>query len=84
MRDDRLEAGELLLEKVMAKGKIITPSPSLSRIQKIFLEEFSRLDEKYKSLEESENVYPVSLSPRLKDLQSKIIRKVKEKELGKS
>lgn len=48
------------------------------------LDEFSKLDFKLKSLEKKETEYRVSLSPRLKSLQSRIVNMLKAKELGES
>jgi nicotinate phosphoribosyltransferase len=87
LRDDHLKEGEPLLEEVMREGKIVAPSPSLLEIQKRFLDEFSCLDEKYKSLTKNAPKYPVGLSPRLKSLQAQLVRRLKarvKKELGES
>jgi len=84
LRDERLEGGEPLLKRVMRGGKMVKKSPSLSRIQKIFKDEFSRLDDRCKSIERRGCAYPVVLSPKLKSLQSKMIRKFKREELGES
>ncbi len=87
LRDERLEGSELLLERVMSKGKITANLPSLPQIQKRFLDEFSRLDDKYKSLDGGEREYPVSLSPRLRSLQAGLIRRIESREreeLGES
>ncbi|MFP4081654.1 MAG: nicotinate phosphoribosyltransferase [Candidatus Aminicenantes bacterium] len=84
LRDENQKGGEPLLRKVMEEGKIICSSPSLSQIQQSFLQEFSCLDDKYKKIEGGGDFYPVSLSPRLKNLQQEIVQEVKEKELGES
>ncbi len=84
LRDENLEAGEPLLKKVMRGGKIVKQSPSLSRIQKIFRDEFSRLDDRFKSIERRRYEYPVVLSPKLKSLQSQTIKRYKREELGES
>lgn len=84
LRDDKLEGGEPLLEKVMEKGVVIKPSPQLSQIQNIFLDEFSCLPTKYKRLEKKGEKFPVKLSPRLKKLQSQMIHKIRRRELGES
>lgn len=81
LRDDDIKGAQPLLMPVMEKGKVIVEMPSLLQIQKVFLEEFSRLDEKYKSIEDEGREYPISLSPRLKRLQALTIQKLKEKEL---
>jgi nicotinate phosphoribosyltransferase len=84
LRGERLEGGEPLLKRVMRQGKIVRRSPSLSRIQKIFQDEFSRLDNRFKSIEGITHEYPVALSPELKSLQSQMIKKYKQQELGES
>jgi len=84
LRDERLEGGEPLLKRVMVKGKRIKRSSSLNHIQRTFLDEFSRLDDRFKSIERRRFEYPVILSPKLKTLQSQIIRKSRQKELGES
>ncbi len=87
LRDERFEGSELLLERVMSKGKITANPLSLPQIQERFLEEFSSLDDKYKSLDGGEREYPVSLSPRLKSLQARLIRRIESREheeLGES
>jgi len=84
MRGEKISGGEPLLKRVMKAGKRLGKTPSLSGLQKTFLDEFSRLDNRYKSIEKSEDEYPVVLSPRLQALQSRIIQKVKKKELGES
>ncbi len=84
LRDDSIEGGERLLRRVMKQGKIVGRLPSLSQIQKRFLEEFSRLDEKYKGLEGSGPRFPVGLSSRLRRLQAKIEQRIRRQELGES
>jgi nicotinate phosphoribosyltransferase len=84
LRDDELEGGEPLLIKVMEKGKVTMERLALPEIQKAFLDEFSNLDEKYKSLGSQVRKYPVHLSPRLKRLQAQVVRELKDKELGEN
>jgi nicotinate phosphoribosyltransferase len=87
LRDDHLKAGEPLLEEVMRQGKVVVSTPPLSQIQERFLDEFSCLDEKYKSLAKNVPEYPVVLSPKLKSLQAQLVRRLKarvRKELGES
>jgi nicotinate phosphoribosyltransferase len=81
LRDDRLP-GERLLQKVMIKGKIISRQPSLSEIQERFQDEFSQLDDKYKTLDGGGPFFSVSLSSRLRRLQAKVIQKIRCQELG--
>lgn len=81
LRDDRLQSSEPLLQKVMDNGRITVPSPSLQEIQEVFHDEFSRLDDKYKTIEGEAEYFPVELSPRLERLREEIISEVKRKEL---
>lgn len=84
LRDEELREGAPLLEKRMEKGSSVKEPPSLTQIQKDFLDEFSRLDAKYKSLEKEDDNYPVYLSSELKKVQSRTVHRVREKELGES
>lgn len=84
LRDDRLAGGEPLLQWVMREGHILGKLPSLGSIRKRFLEEFSRLDEKYKAFERRSSFFPVGLSPRLRRLQTQVTQRVKRQELGES
>lgn len=77
LRDDDIEGSEAILEKVMSKGKASAEQPLLPQIQERFLEEFFRLDEKYRSLDKTEEEYPVGLSPRLEKLQRRLVRQFK-------
>jgi len=78
LRDDILTEGEPLLKKVMDEGEITAELPSLSQIQKCFLDEFSHLDERYKSIYKEGKEYPVGLSPRLKSLQDQVVREAQD------
>jgi len=77
LRDDSPKEGEPLLEKVMSEGEITTEMPSLSQIQKSFLDEFSHLDERYKSIDKEGKEYPVGLSSRLESLQDQVVQQLK-------
>ena len=68
VRDEHILDGEPLLEKVMANGNALRPHPLLEEIRKRFELNFSRLDEKYKSISDAAD-YPVKLSRRLEKLQ---------------
>ncbi|MFB0565244.1 MAG: nicotinate phosphoribosyltransferase [Candidatus Aminicenantaceae bacterium] len=82
LRGDELQGGEPLLQSVMEKGKITYKTPPLPEIQRSFLDEFSRLNEEYKSLDAGAKKYPVGLSPGLKELQERVIHKLEKEELG--
>lgn len=84
LRDDFFEGGESLLRLVMNRGRVVGRRPSLPRLQKRFLEEFSRLDEKYKRIERDGPRFRVALSPRLRRLQALVTQKIKRRELGES
>jgi len=71
VRDEKIGGGQPLLKKVMEHGKCIGAYPSLREIRNEFENNFSFLDEKYKSLYDAE-IYPVKLSPRLLSLQKKL------------
>lgn len=78
LRDDILTEGEPLLKKVMDEGEITAELPSLSQIQKCFLDEFSHLDERYKFIYKEGKEYPVGLSPWLKSLQDQVVREAQD------
>lgn len=68
LRDEKIEGGTPLLEKVMANGKPVHPYPSLQEIRERFANNFSCLEKKCKSLEDTYD-YPVKISDSLKELQ---------------
>lgn len=69
MRDEIYDNAEPLLEVVMVDGRQLKPHLELADIRKRFKLNFSRLDEKYKSLTEK-IVYPVTVSRKLAALQN--------------
>ena len=83
LRDEALP-GEPLLRQVMSGGEILGRLPALPEIRKAFLAEFAILGDRYKRLETGAPHYPVSHSARLRRLQSRIIRKLRDQELGDS
>ncbi len=83
LRDDRLP-GEPLLQKVMSRGTIAARMPSLPEVRRRFLDEFAKLDERYKVIEGCGPFFPVSFSPRLRRLQAKAALTVTRRELGES
>jgi len=84
LRDDHIEGASPLLIPVMAQGRMLGKQPTLAEIQKHFLKEFKNLDEQYKELKDHVKEYPVTLSPRLQELQDHIEHQIIEKELGES
>jgi nicotinate phosphoribosyltransferase len=83
LRDEPAAGGAPLLQPVMRRGEIIRPLPSLHESRKHFQAQMARLPETYKALE-NPPVYPVELSPGLKDLQSRVEAKLRQRELGES
>lgn len=84
LRNDRLEGGEPMLQKMMAGGEIVASLPSLPQIQKTFLAEFELLEDKFKAVKPAKEFFPVELSPRLQKLKADIVQKLKKEELGES
>jgi len=71
IRDEKIDDMQPLLEKVMEDGKCIATNPSIQEIRNEFENNFSFLDEKYKSLQDTK-IYPVNLSRRLLNLQENL------------
>jgi nicotinate phosphoribosyltransferase len=74
-RDENVPDAEPLLKKVIAQGKIFAPLPSLEQSRAAFIEEFSRLPEKLKSIRDPEH-YSIEFSDGLKKLRDDVSRKV--------
>ena len=68
-----------LLETVLASGSITRPHPTLENLHEHFLNEFSAITEKYKSLDEPE-VYPVKQSTALIKLQEATLNQIESVE----
>jgi len=71
LRDETIEGGKPLLEKVMEDGKLVHLHPSLQKIRERFSKNFACLDDRYKSIQNDAD-YPVSVSQPLKALQKNI------------
>lgn len=84
LRDDSLKGGEPLLQQFMRRGKIVGRLPSLQHIRKLFLEEFSKLDHRYKAVTLNGPGFLVELSPRLRRLQARATQRITRLELGES
>jgi len=70
IRDEKIGGRQSLLKKFMEHGKCVGTYPSLKEIRNKFENNFFYLDEKYKSLVDTET-YLVKLSPQLLNLQEK-------------
>jgi nicotinate phosphoribosyltransferase len=73
--------GDLLLVKVIEKGKIVYDLPKVEEIKERTLKNLSQLPERYKKLKNAPK-YPVLLSPKLKKLTIKLKRKIKKTQIG--
>ncbi|MGD2187375.1 MAG: nicotinate phosphoribosyltransferase [Desulfobacterales bacterium] len=82
LRDENIE-GEILLKPVMKNGKRLQPPESLDDIRQHLEDEFSKLGEDIKAIE-NPGQFPVEISPELEKLQKKVVHRVIEKELGES
>ncbi len=80
-RKENLGGGIPLLVPALSGGKIIYNSPPLSEIRSHFKKNFSRLQEKYKSINKEGPLYPVKISEKLRQLQKKTIDKYKKREI---
>ncbi|MBW1847778.1 MAG: nicotinate phosphoribosyltransferase [Deltaproteobacteria bacterium] len=69
LRNETIEGGKPLLEKVMKDGKRVHPHPSLQEIRKRFSKNFSCLDDRYKMIQDAPD-YPAKISRSLKALQA--------------
>ena len=75
LRDETVAGAEPLLKKVMERGKSIAPLPSLQESRSLFLEEFARLPETYKTIRDPGR-YRVEFSPKLQRLRAEVEEKV--------
>ena len=75
LRGESLPGAEPLLKKVMEKGKVEDSYPALKEIRECFTGEFNRLDAQIKAIR-NPSIYPVELSPRLKQLREEIEQQV--------
>lgn len=83
LRDEALPGGASLLKPVMQGGRLTRPLPELKACRQHFLSQFARLPEVYKTLKDPA-LYPVDLSPGLKDLQGRVEQEIHHRELGES
>ncbi len=75
LRGESLPGAEPLLKKVMEKGKVEDSYPALKEIRECFTGEFNRLDAQIKAIR-NPSIYPVELSPRVKQLIEAIEQQV--------
>lgn len=83
LRNETISKGSPRLAPVMTGGRISRPLPTLQENRDSFQDQFARLPEPYKTLQNPAR-YPVSLSPGLKELQSQVEQQIRHRELGES
>jgi nicotinate phosphoribosyltransferase len=83
LRRESIPGGTPLLQPVMAGGRITRPLPTLEESRDYFTAQFARLPQAHKVLQDP-TPYPVSLSPGLQDLQSRVAQQVRRRELGEN
>ena len=83
LRRESIPGGTPLLQPVMAGGRITRPLPTLSECRDYFQAQFARLPAAHKVLQDPTS-YPVSLSPGLQELQSRVAQQIRHRELGES
>jgi nicotinate phosphoribosyltransferase len=83
LRRESIPGGTPLLQPVMAGGRITRPLPTLEESRDYFTTQFARLPQAHKVLQDP-TPYPVSLSPGLQDLQSRVAQQVRRRELGEN
>jgi nicotinate phosphoribosyltransferase len=83
LRRETVPSGAPLLQPVMAGGRITRPLPTLTESREYFRDQLARLPEAHKALQDPAP-YPVSLSPGLKELQSRVVQQIRHRELGEN
>jgi nicotinate phosphoribosyltransferase len=68
IREEKMDNARPLLVPVMENGRAVGPMPTLGEIRARFTENFARLDDRYKRLDNPE-IYPVVMSRRLEEVQ---------------
>jgi nicotinate phosphoribosyltransferase len=78
LRNETLD-GEPLLLKVMEAGRSLYSPQPLAALRDSFIKEYEKLDSCYKSIVDPSN-YPVDISSRLSELQSRTVKKIRQRE----
>ena len=81
LREETLPEGIPLLQQVMQNGNLVQPLPTLQESRNHFRQQLALLPEAYKALEEPP-LYPVSLSQRLEERESRVEEELHQRELG--
>lgn len=75
LRGERVTGGVPQLKNFMEEGKVRASYPTLKEIRQSFLDEFARLNDKFKAIR-NPAIYPVELSPQLSALKKEMEREV--------
>ena len=75
-RRDETHPGDVLMVRVMDKGRRIGETGSIDAMRRRFLEDFGSLDEAVKRIKDPDE-YPVKISPALQDMQAQIKKEQK-------
>ncbi len=83
LREEALSEKEPLLQQVMKNGSPIQPQPTLSESRDYFRRQYSLLPEPYKAIY-NPGEYPVRLSQRLEERETRVEEEIQQRELGES
>jgi len=83
LREETLPEGVPLLQRVMQDGTPIQPQPTLLESREYFRQQYDLLPEPYKALENPPQ-YPVRLSQRLEERETRVEEELHQRELGES
>ena len=81
LREETLPEGVPLLNQVMQNGAPLEPLPTLQESRNYFRQQLTLLPEAYKSLENPPS-YPVALSQKLAERESRVEEELHQRELG--
>jgi len=81
LREESFPDRTPLLQPVMQEGRILGALPSLKESRDYFQQQFALLPEPYKTLE-NPPLYPVDLSPGLRERQARVERDLHRREVG--
>jgi nicotinate phosphoribosyltransferase len=79
--EERSEDGEPLLDKVMERGRPVSPKPTLEELRKRFRREFACLPQRHKALRTPE-LYDVRIGKELEQLRQRVVRETTAREIG--
>ncbi|MFW6126670.1 MAG: nicotinate phosphoribosyltransferase [Thermodesulfobacteriota bacterium] len=83
LREEALPEGVPLLQKVMEKGTPVEPQPTLEESRDYFRGQYDLLPEPYKALEDPPQ-FPVRLSQKLDERETRVEEELHQRELGES